>query len=295
MMPSTVLGVENAQTLRDWTGSARETGGKLGEPSYFRTAPFGQQSFLRTGPRLPVVYVLSVPIDKMSIALQKRSVVRRFEVLRSLIDLRRANRYCFGLRFFMVSQEPGNGSRMNLKQSSGGGGGLVALGHHADNFLALLGRKLGVAASDSSILAGGVKSCHGSLSQHGALELREAADNLHHHPARGGGCIDGFCETPKTGVRFFDSVHQREQVSQRSRDSVQLMDDHDVIFAKLVHETLQLGSIPSSAGSFLAKDALTTSRREGDQLDVKVLLLGRNAGISNQHRITITALGGLAA
>ena len=59
---------------------------------------------------------------------------------------------------------------------------------------------------------------------------------------------------------FPELLHDREQVAQRARQTIQLPDNDHITSAELMEEPEELGSVPTSAGSLLAVDALAARR-----------------------------------
>ena len=57
--------------------------------------------------------------------------------------------------------------------------------------------------------------------------------------------------------------------------------------AKLIEEPEELGTLPTSTGSLLAEDALAARRFERRHLSRRVLIVGGNAGVTDQHCIRV--------
>ena len=170
---------------------------------------------------------------------------------------------------------------MDLEQAGSGGGGLISFRNHLSNLGLLLRGELGAASSHSNLLTGGIDSGLSAFPQHGALELREGPHHLHHHPACRSGRVDGLGQATESRSGFPELLHDREHVAQRAREPIQLPDNDDVTAAKLMEEPEELGPLPTSSGSLLAKDALAASRFERRHLSSGVLIVRGNAGVTD--------------
>ena len=60
------------------------------------------------------------------------------------------------------------------------------------------------------------QACRGALPDHGALELGEGADHLHHHPAGRRGGVDVLGQRAEAGACLADLLHDVQQVLQRA-------------------------------------------------------------------------------
>ena len=61
----------------------------------------------------------------------------------------------------------------------------------------------------------------GALADHGALELSEGADHLHHHPPGRRGGVDVLGERAEAGTGLADLLHDVQQVLQRTGQPVE--------------------------------------------------------------------------
>ena len=89
---------------------------------------------------------------------------------------------------------------------------------------------------------------------------------------------------------FPELLHDREHVAQRAREPIQLPDNDDITGAKLIEEPEELGPLPTSTGSLLAKDAFAPSRFERGHLSSGVLIVRGNAGVTDQHCIKVSLI-----
>ncbi len=109
--------------------------------------------------------------------------------------------------------------------------------------------------ADASFGPGGGDAGGGSLPDHGALELGERADHLHHHAAGRGGGVDVLGDRAEAGAGIGDSLHDVQHVFQRARQAVELPDNDDIALAQLVEHAVQLGPVPAPAGGGLLEQA----------------------------------------
>ena len=121
-------------------------------------------------------------------------------------------------------------------------------------------------------------------------ELREGPHHLHHHPAGRSGRVDRLGQTPESRANFPELLHDREHVAQRAREPIQLPDNDNVTGAKLIEEPEELGPLPTSSGSLLAEDALAPRRLQRRHLSRRVLIVGGNAGVTDQHCIKVSLI-----
>ena len=82
----------------------------------------------------------------------------------------------------------------------------------------------------------------------------------------------------------------REHVAQRARQPIQLPDNDHVTATKLIEEPEELGPLPTSTGSLLAKDAFAPSRFQRRHLSSGVLIVRGNAGVTDQHCIKVSLI-----
>ena len=143
------------------------------------------------------------------------------------------------------------------------------------------------AAAAPFLLTGGIDSGLSAFPQHGALELREGPHHLHHHPAGRSGRVDGLGQATKSRAGFPELLHDREHVAQRAREPIQLPDNDHITGAELMEEPEELGPVPTSAGNLLTVDALAPRRFERRHLSRGVLIVRGNAGVTDQHCVTV--------
>ena len=176
---------------------------------------------------------------------------------------------------------------MDIEETCSGGGGLLAFRNHLTNLRLLLRRELGAASPDAALLTGGIESGLSAFPEHGALELREGPHHLHHHPTCRSRRVDRLGQATESRSGFSKLLHDRKHVAQGAREPIQLPDNDHITGAKLIEEPEELGPVPTSAGSLLAVDALAARRFERGDLSRRVLIVGGNAGLTDQHCIKV--------
>ena len=173
---------------------------------------------------------------------------------------------------------------MDLEEPGALRGRLSARGDGLADLLSLLGCELGAATADPAFLPSLVQPGFGPFPDHGAFELGERPDQLHHHPAGGRGGIDRLGQTPEPGAFPLDQLHEVQEVLEAAAQAVKFPDDQDIPGSQLVEHPMQLGPVPAPSGSVLGKDPFGTRLLEGPELQggVLILLFG-NAGIADEH------------
>src|SRR3954468_22215379 len=100
----------------------------------------------------------------------------------------------------------------------------------------------------------------GSLPDHGALELGERPEHLHHHASGRTGGVDRLCQGAEGGARRVDLLQDMQQILERAGQAVEFPDDESIAVAQMAEEVVQLGPIPPSAGGCLLVDARAAGR-----------------------------------
>jgi hypothetical protein len=54
-------------------------------------------------------------------------------------------------------------------------------------------------------------------------------------------------------------------------------------FTEMIEQSLQLGTVPTASGSLLAEDSFASSRLQSGGLCCRVLFVGRNACVADEH------------
>ena len=185
----------------------------------------------------------------------------------------------------MLGDDPRHGWLADVVEARHLGAGLPAGDDAFGDFAPFGGVELLASTADTSLGPGGGDAGRGPLPDHGALELGERADHLHHHAAGRGGGVDVLGDRPEAGARLGDPLHDVQHVLQRAGQPVELPDDDRVAFAQMVQHAVQLGPVPTPAGGGLLEHAPAAggSERFGLQGVVLLVALG-DAGIAEQQR-----------
>jgi hypothetical protein len=124
----------------------------------------------------------------------------------------------------------------------------------------------------------------GALQDHGPFKLGEHGEKLKEHPAGRGAGVDGLgqaTERDPPGVQVLDNG---QEVDQGSAEAVELVDGQGVSALQLPEDLDLDGPVLAlGAGLLLLVDRVAAGPVEGVELDLKVLELGRDAGVSNVH------------
>src|SRR4029077_20500307 len=123
-------------------------------------------------------------------------------------------------------------------------GACLATGDDAFGDFAALSRiELLAPAPDAAFSARRGQTGGRPFADHGAFELGEATDHLHHHATRWRRGVDRLGDRAEAGAGGADSLHDVEYVFQRPRQAVELPDNDNITLAQLVEHAMQLGSV----------------------------------------------------
>ena len=98
--------------------------------------------------------------------------------------------------------------------------------------------------------------------------------------------VDIFGQGPETRAAILDRFHQVEQITQGSSKPVIFGGDHHITRAKLIKHLAEFGAISFRAADLVHENSLCTGRFQGVGLDIEVLIVCRDAGISNDHALS---------
>ena len=164
------------------------------------------------------------------------------------------------------------------------GAGLAAGDDALGDLAPLGGIEFLAPAADTPLGAGGGDAGGGAFADHGALELRERADHLHHHAAGRGGGVDVLGDRPEAGAGLGDPLHDVQHVLERAGQAIELPDDDRVALAQVVEHAVQLGPVPAAARRGLLEDAPAAGGSERPGLQGVVLLVAfGHAGVAEQQ------------
>ena len=138
----------------------------------------------------------------------------------------------------------------------------------------LLRGEFGLSAAVAALGACRAEACLGPFPDHGALELGEGAQHLHHHAARCRCAVDVFGQRAEAGACFLDLVQDEQQVLQRARQPVEFPDGEDIAGREPVEQAVQFGAVSATAREAFLIDALAARGLEGLDLGGGVLVFG---------------------
>jgi hypothetical protein len=154
---------------------------------------------------------------------------------------------------------------------------------HGEDLGLLLGRELGLPAAVAALGACGAQARLGSFAHHGALELGESAEHLHHHAAGSRGAVYVFGERAESGAGLFDLVEDEQQVLERARQAIEFPDGEDIAGLEPVKQAMEFRPIPAATRDAFLVDALAACGFEGLDLGGGILVFGLgHAGVAEQ-------------
>lgn len=174
---------------------------------------------------------------------------------------------------------------MNVEQPGGFRGCFLPRVDQLDDFLLLIWLELGFASAYAALLASGFESADRALSHHGTLELCEEPDDLHHHSAGRRGGVYRFGQASEAGAFTIEGLDDGQQVLERAREPVELPDHHDIAITQIVEQMMQLGPVPAATGGLFLEDGLAAGGFQGLQLEIVVLVLGRDPRVADDHEL----------
>jgi hypothetical protein len=114
----------------------------------------------------------------------------------------------------------------------------------------LLGCQLWRTAADASFPTGGIQTRFRSFPEHGPFELGESPDHLHHHPPCGSRGVDRLDQAAEASFGFSQPFHNREHITQRPGQPIELPHHKHVSFAELIDEPVEFRPVPPSPEAF---------------------------------------------
>jgi hypothetical protein len=184
----------------------------------------------------------------------------------------------------VLGQQAGNG-RLGHPEGTGHVGRFLFLAvHQLDDKRLLFLAQFGRPSAPASLGAGVFQTLLSPFSDHGALELGEAAQHLGQHPAGGGAGFDVFREALEGRPGRLDLLQDSDKVLEGPAEAVELPDGEDVALAELVEEAVQLGTVPPTPGGLFLEDLLAARLREGVDLGLDFLRVAAgHTGVADAH------------
>lgn len=116
-----------------------------------------------------------------------------------------------------------------------------------------------------------------------ALELCDRSEDVEDQ-ATGRGCrVDIFSEGPEARAARFNDFNNVEKVAQGPRQAIILGDNDDITITQLIKKAIELGAFAQRSTDFVGEDPQCPRPVQGVELGIKVLVVGRDAGISYDH------------
>jgi hypothetical protein len=129
----------------------------------------------------------------------------------------------------------------------------------------------------------------GALADQVAFELGQGGEHVEHQLAAGGGGVDRLLQAPEPNPSLGQAGDGVDQVAQRPAQPVQLPHHQGVAGAQLVQDVVEGGPVgPGAAGGF-GEHPVAAGALEGVDLEVRLLVGGGDAGITEQvsHATTV--------
>ena len=123
----------------------------------------------------------------------------------------------------------------------------------------------------------------GTLAQQFAFHLSEHGTDLQHGLAHDRGGIDPFLEGAQADALALELLPQIDQLVGRSAKPVETSDDERVAAAKMRESGGKAGLIGARTRGAVLKHAVAVDPCQGVALEIELLIVGRDAGIADQH------------
>ena len=148
----------------------------------------------------------------------------------------------------------------------------------------LLGRQGRGAAEPDALRHRGGTAATGALMDQGSLELRDAGEDRQHHAAgRRRSVGPRLGEGPQAGLGRIQPFGDVEKIARRPGEAVKPGDRHHVTRPQHFEHPRKLGPVTPGAGCLFFIDALASCRLQRRALLVQGLVVGRDAGISDEQ------------
>jgi len=140
-----------------------------------------------------------------------------------------------------------------------------------------------LAATDPTELARGGETCPGSFHDQFALHLGKAGHNVEEEAARG--CLGVYAvrQTAKVHLAGLERVHEIHQPFHAPPQAIQLPDDYGVTGTQLRKGIIKARANQPTPTYLDREDSITTKLFKRIELKGEILIVRRNAGISDWH------------
>ena len=150
----------------------------------------------------------------------------------------------------------------------------------------LVGCKCRRATKSYSFLLRDDSSGTGAAKDQRALELGDAGKHGQHHATGRARCVrPRLGEATQAGTGITKPLSRVQQVTSGASKAVKPCDNEHILVAHLVKQSRQLGTVALSTGKLLLIDATATHLSQRAALKGKVLVVGTNARIAQEHGI----------
>lgn len=116
-----------------------------------------------------------------------------------------------------------------------------------------------------------------------ALELGESTEDMEDEFSAAGRGVNLLGQAPEADPPLRERVHQLDQVRERPSEPVKSPDDEHVAGPQEVDRLGKLGAIGLDTADRVLIKALAAGRVKRVALECKVLVIGRYAGVANEH------------
>ena len=118
-----------------------------------------------------------------------------------------------------------------------------------------------------------------------ALELGQRAEDVKDQFAARGGGIDALGQAAQANLALLEGGDDLDEVPQGAAQAVQAPDDQGIAGAHVGQRLREAGPLGGRAALGIGEHTLTAGSLEGILLQGEGLLVGRDAGVANQHAL----------
>ena len=145
-------------------------------------------------------------------------------------------------------------------------------------------RELRLAPSDAPTAACSPEPCPRALLNQVALKLRQGGEDVKDEPTGWRVRLDALREGHEPYPPPLQVAHDPHQISERAAKAIKSPDHQDIPRAECLQAAFELGPGGRLAGSMLLVDERAAVATEGIELEIQVLVIRGNAGVSDKHR-----------
>src|SRR5450755_548367 len=169
--------------------------------------------------------------------------------------------------------------------------GVLATGEHVAGDAQLFVGDDCAATAEPTTSARRVQARLRALTDQLALELSDRAEDVEYQAPGGGRGVDALGQAAKPELPALKLADQLDQMPQRAADAIQAPHHQGVLaVAQLLQRPLELRPLRKRSRRGVAEPPGTARRFERVELQREVLLVGRDAGVADQHPRIISKL-----